>query len=215
MRDTSIQGMGTVRNGPSNRLRDVHQLISRQAVSEIASWPERPRHAPVRQEQLMKVVRSHGVEHPITVVSRSDYLTEHPRHTNVVPRRVQYVAIADFHWLEAARALEMPFVSVVVQPMPRDSVHAYVLRRHCHDDYLGPLDEARLLRAALHAPGQTRSQNMFAEELGYSRATVSQRLSLLELTPGEQAALEAGELGLGHARRIVTDRRRSRDPKMT
>ncbi|MFJ7063278.1 ParB/RepB/Spo0J family partition protein [Streptomyces microflavus] len=188
------------------------RLIEEQPVSEVISWPERPRHNPAKAARLVESLVRYGVEHPIAVVARDDYLQGLPRQTNSVPRRFSYVAISDYHWLEAARALGLSHVPVWVRCMPPDSVAAFVLRRHGHDDHLGPLDEARLFHAALNAPGQTQSQNALARNLGWSRATASQRLALLKLTPGQQAALENNTLGIVEARQMVTTRRSRKAP---
>lgn len=141
------------------------------------------------------------------MVTREDYLEKLPRQANTVPRRYSYVAISDYHWLEAARELGMPQVPVWVRSMPMDSIAAFVLRRHGHDDHLGPLDEARLFYAALTAPGQTQSQNAFARSLGWNAATASQRLALLKLSPEQQAGLVDKSLSLHNARLMVTARR--------
>ncbi|MFG2775068.1 ParB/RepB/Spo0J family partition protein [Streptomyces sp. NPDC048350] len=188
------------------------RLIEEQPVSEVIAWPERPRHNPAEAARLMESLVKYGVEHPITVVSRKDYLQTLPRRANSVPRRFSFVAISDYHWLEAARTLGLSHVPVWVRCMPPDSIAAFVLRRHGHDDHLGPLDEAQLFHAALNAPGQTQSQNAFARSLGWSPATASQRLALLKLTPEQQAALEDNTLGIVEARQMVTTRRSRKDP---
>ncbi|WP_411078381.1 ParB/RepB/Spo0J family partition protein [Streptomyces sp. cmx-10-25] len=144
------------------------------------------------------------MEQPITVVSRDDYLHRLPRQANSVPRRFSYVAISDYHWLEAARALGLSHVPVWVRCMPPDSIAAFVLRRHEYDDHLGPLDEARLFSAALNAPGQTESQNAFARRLGWSTTKASHRLALLRLLPDQQAALADNRLSLAEARNLLT-----------
>ncbi|WPO76180.1 hypothetical protein [Streptomyces sp. KN37] len=188
------------------------RLIEEQPLSEVISWPERPRHNPAKAARLMESLVKHGVEHPITVVPRNEYLDRLPRQTNSVPRRFSYVAISEYHWLEAARALGLPHVPVWVRCMPPDSIAAFVLRRHGHDDHLGPLDEARLFYAALNAPGQTQSQNAFARSVGWSPTTASHRLALLKLTPDQQAALEDNTLGIVEARQMVTTRRSRKAP---
>ncbi|WP_432127504.1 ParB/RepB/Spo0J family partition protein [Streptomyces sp. bgisy082] len=188
------------------------RLIDEQPVAEVISWPERPRHNPTQAVRLRESLVRYGVEQPITVVCRDEYLQRLPRQANSVPRRFSYVAISDYHWLEAARTLGLSHVPVWVRCMPPDSIAAFVLRRHGYDDHLGPLDEARLLDAALNAPGQTESQNAFARRLGWSPTTVSHRLALLRLLPDQQAALEDGRLSLAEARKLLTT---PRSPKVS
>ncbi|MFJ4576780.1 ParB/RepB/Spo0J family partition protein [Streptomyces sp. NPDC088846] len=183
------------------------RLIEEQPVAEVISWPERPRHTLAKESQLKASLVKHGVEHPITVVSREAYLKKLPRQTNSVQRCFSYVAISDYHWLEAARSLGWTRIPVLVRDMPQDSIAAFVLRRHRHNDYLGPLDEASLLHAALSAPGRTESQNAYARSLGWSPTTASQRLALLKLTPEKQAALSANDLSIVEARQMVSTRR--------
>ncbi|HEY9327097.1 MAG TPA: ParB/RepB/Spo0J family partition protein [Streptomyces sp.] len=183
------------------------RLIEEQPVAEVISWPERPRHTLPRESQLKASLVKHGVEYPITVVSREAYLERLPRQTNSVQRCYSYVAIGDYHWLEAARSLKWDRIPVLVRDMPQDSIAAFVLRRHRHDDYLGPLDQAELLHAALNAPGQTESQNAYARSLGWSPTTASQRLALRKLTPEKQAALSANELSIMEARQMASTRR--------
>ena len=66
---------------------------------------------------------------------------------------------------------------------------------------LGPLEEAEAYRRLVDEFGLTQLQ--VAERMGRSRATVTNRLRLLELPPALLDALAAGRISEGHARALL------------
>ncbi|MFE2728037.1 ParB/RepB/Spo0J family partition protein, partial [Kitasatospora sp. NPDC059327] len=186
-------------------------FIERLPVGAVIAAPGRPRHAPANWAALVNTVRRYGVEHLITVVSRADFVQARPRYAAVIRKAVSYVAVADLHHLDAARTAGITHVPVLHRPMPPD-LAAFLARKHFLGDHLGPIEEARLLDDVLEESDPRPGQNEVARDQALSKGMVTKRLTLLDLIPEHQAAVERGDLPLHKADGLLGPQRPASRP---
>ena len=164
-------------------------------IDSIAPNPEQPRSAfdDEALEELTASVREHGVIQPLLV-------TELPEDASSAgaPR---YQLIAGERRLRAAEAAGLDRVPVTVrESVPREQLVLALIENVQRED-LNPLEESRAYRRLVDDYGLTQQQ--VAERVGRSRASVANRLRLLELGPPAQHALVEGAISEGHARALL------------
>ncbi|MCR9277904.1 MAG: ParB/RepB/Spo0J family partition protein [Pseudomonadaceae bacterium] len=93
-------------------------------------------------------------------------------------------------------------IPVLVRDVSDEDVIAMALIENIQREDLSPLEEARAL-ARLRDEFQLTQQEV-ADAVGKSRVAVANLLRLLNVAPGVQALLEAGELEMGHARALLS-----------
>jgi ParB family chromosome partitioning protein len=212
MADTNGQGRTTRRSSdvPRGLGRGLSALIPdapaepRQAalgavheapIDSIAPNPEQPRSAfdDDALEELTASVREHGVIQPLLVTQ----LPDEPGSAGA-PR---YQLIAGERRLRAAQAAGLRRVPVTVrESVPREQLVLALIENVQRED-LNPLEESRAYRRLVDDYGLTQQQ--VAERVGRSRAAVTNRLRLLELSPQAQQALVEGSISEGHARALL------------
>ena len=185
--DTPIEapGAGDARPGA------VHEA----PIDAIAPNPEQPRTAfdDEALADLTNSVREHGVIQPLLVTR----LPDEPG----APGRLQYQLIAGERRLRAAQAAGLERVPVTVrESVPRDQLELALIENVQRQD-LNPLEESRAYKRLVDDFGLTQQQ--VADRVGRSRASVTNRLRLLDLSPPAQAALVAGAISEGHARALL------------
>lgn len=164
-------------------------------IDSIAPNPEQPRSAfdDEALEELTASVREHGVIQPLLV-------TELPEDASS-PGGPRYQLIAGERRLRAAQAAGLERVPVTVrESVPREQLVLALIENVQRED-LNPLEESRAYKRLVDDYGLTQQQ--VAERVGRSRASVTNRLRLLELGPPAQHALVEGAISEGHARALL------------
>lgn len=113
----------------------------------------------------------------------------------------QYELIAGERRWRAAQLAGLHEVPAVVRDVPDESAIAMALIENIQRENLNPLEEAIALKRLMDEFGMTHQQ--VADAVGRSRAAVSNLLRLLELSLQVKPMVEAGELGMGHARALL------------
>lgn len=122
----------------------------------------------------------------------------------VVVRRIgggEYELIAGERRWRAAQLSGMHEIPAVVRDIPDQAAAAMSLIENIQREDLSALEEATGLRRLIDEFGLTHQQT--AEAVGRSRASVTNLLRLLELTPEVKSMLERRELEMGHARALL------------
>jgi ParB family chromosome partitioning protein len=143
-------------------------------------------------EELAASIRAQGVVQPIVV---------RPLDT-AQPAAVQrYEIVAGERRWRAAQIAGLETIPAVIRRVPDDSAIAMALIENIQRENLNPLEEARALDRLISEFGVTHQQA--ADAIGRSRATVSNLLRLLELSPEVCELVEKRELEMGHARALL------------
>ena len=164
-------------------------------IGSIAPNPEQPRTAfdDEALDELTASVREHGVIQPLLVTR----LPDEPG----APDAPRYQLIAGERRLRAARAAGLERVPVTVrESVPREQLVLALIENVQRED-LNPLEESRAYKRLVDDHGLTQQQ--VAERVGRSRASVANRLRLLDLTPEARRALAGGAISEGHARALL------------
>ncbi|MFJ8789376.1 ParB/RepB/Spo0J family partition protein [Streptomyces sp. NPDC102462] len=157
--------------------------------NRISLNPDNPRSALGDLTDLAGSLKTHGQKQAITVMNRDAYVKANPdREADIEPDSA-YVVIDGSSRLAAAREAGLAAVKVMVsdeQGATSEELLESALVANIHRQDLEELDEARALQRLLAIHG---SQRALAKRLHRSQGWVSQRLSLLNLTPELQARI--------------------------
>jgi ParB family chromosome partitioning protein len=139
-------------------------------------------------DELIRSVRVHGILQPLL-------LRPHP----TVAGRYQIIA-GERRW-RAAQAAGLHEVPALIRGLSDTDTAAAALVENLLREGLDPIEEAegfaRLIREFKH------TQEALSDIVGKSRSHVANMLRLLNLPPGVQAFVRAGQLTAGHARALV------------
>lgn len=136
-------------------------------------------------EQLAESIRTQGILQPIVVRAKEE----------------GYEIIAGERRWRAAQLAGLSTVPVIVRDIPDEAAMAIALIENIQRENLNPLEEALALKRLSEELGLTHLQ--VAEAIGKSRASVTNMLRLLSLSPEVQALLEQGQIEMGHARALL------------
>ncbi|NKC11294.1 MAG: ParB/RepB/Spo0J family partition protein [Gammaproteobacteria bacterium] len=142
-------------------------------------------------EALTESIRAQGVIQPIVV---------RPLVGGSGGSRFEIIA-GERRW-RAAQGAGLAEIPALVRQVNDETALAVALVENLQREDLNPLEEARALKRLIAEFDMTHQE--VATVLGRSRATVSNALRLLELTPEVSAMLEDGRLDMGHARALLT-----------
>ena len=112
-----------------------------------------------------------------------------------------YEIIAGERRWRAAQLAGLATVPVVVREIPDEAAIAITLIENIQRENLNPVEEAQALARLSEEFGLTHQE--VADSVGRSRAAVSNLLRLLTLNADVRAALEQGQLDMGHARALL------------
>ncbi|MFB0631808.1 ParB/RepB/Spo0J family partition protein [Streptomyces sp. AB3(2024)] len=151
--------------------------------------------------ELAESLAVRGQLQPLAVATRMAFMEAHPGATDGLGR-APYVVIDGNRRLAAAHLAGLKTIQIHVN----DSLSASAadilesaLIANVHRVDVAPMDQARALQELVDVHG---SQAQVAKRIGKTPAWVSQRLTLLNLTPTLQEKVETGELKVEPARRI-------------
>jgi ParB family chromosome partitioning protein len=137
-------------------------------------------------KSLADSIRAQGVVQPIVVRPLS---------------KGRYELVAGERRWRAAQAAGLGEIPAVVRDMADDAALAIALIENIQREELNPLEEARALRRLVDEFDMTHQAA--ADAVGRSRASISNALRLLDLTPSVAELLDAGSLEMGHARALL------------
>lgn len=157
-------------------------------VDAIHPGKYQPRTAidPEALEALAQSIRTQGVVQPIVVRPAGD-------------ERFELIA-GERRW-RASRLAGLSVIPALVRDVPDRVAMAVALIENIQRENLNPLEEAAALRRLIDECEMTHQQ--CAEAVGRSRASVSNLLRLMELSPDVQELVNRGELDMGHARALL------------
>lgn len=140
-------------------------------------------------EELAASIRVHGVLQPIVV-----------RPLDTEPGYFEILA-GERRW-RAAQLAQLQEVPVIIrQDVPDAVAVAVALIENIQRENLNPLEEARAIQRLIEEFGLTHQAA--AEQIGRSRAAVSNLLRLLDLGTETKDLVESGDLEMGHARALL------------
>jgi ParB family chromosome partitioning protein len=142
--------------------------------------------------ELAESIKAQGVVQPIVVRPLAE-LSE--------GGSTRYEIIAGERRWRAAQMAGLADIPAVIRAIPDEAAIAVALIENIQRENLNPLEEARALERLISEFGVTHQQA--ADAVGRSRASVSNLLRLLELSPEVCALLEQRALEMGHARALL------------
>jgi ParB family chromosome partitioning protein len=157
-------------------------------VSAITPNPMQPRTAidPEALKDLAASIREHGLIQPLIVTQQG-------------PERYQLIA-GERRW-QAARAIGLAAVPVIVKEATTQQLLELALVENVQRADLSPLEEAAAFRQLVDEFGLTQEQ--VAERVGKSRVAVTNTMRLLKLPSEVKQALTDGTIDEGHARALL------------
>jgi len=138
-------------------------------------------------EELADSIRAQGILQPLIVRARSD-------------NRYEIIA-GERRWRAAQRA-GLDKVPVIIREISDQTAIAFALIENIQRRDLNALEEAQALQRLLEEFHLTH--DAVAQAVGKSRATISNLLRLLQLSPAVKDLLAQGQLEMGHARALLT-----------
>jgi ParB family transcriptional regulator, chromosome partitioning protein len=142
--------------------------------------------------ELADSIRAQGVVQPIVV---------RPLAAPGSGESQRYEIIAGERRWRAAQMAGLTEIAAVIRAIPDEAAIAVALIENIQRENLNPLEEARALTRLITEFGVTHQEA--AAAVGRSRATVSNLLRLLELSPEVCELVERRELEMGHARALL------------
>ncbi|WP_327348993.1 ParB/RepB/Spo0J family partition protein [Streptomyces europaeiscabiei] len=155
----------------------------------ISLNPDNPRSILGDLTDLAGSLTTHGQKQAITVMNRDAYIKANPDREADLEPDTTHVVIDGSSRLAAARDAQLTTVKIMVsddQGTTSEELLESALVANIHRQDLEELDEARALQRLLAIHG---SQTALAKRLHRSQGWVSQRLTLLNLTPELQARI--------------------------
>jgi ParB family chromosome partitioning protein len=158
------------------------------SVTQIETNPHQPR-TKFNGEQLSDLaasIKEHGVIQPL-IVTQGD-------------SPESYTLIAGERRLQAAKLAKLEKVPVIVREATEEELLLLALIENVQRADLSPLETAEAYKHLAEQFNFTQVQ--IADRVGKSRVSVTNTLSLLELSPAVRQALADGEISEGHARAL-------------
>ena len=146
-----------------------------------------------RLEELAQSIRANGVIQPI-VVRRAAAAG--------AAGNDQYEIVAGERRWRAAQRAGLLKVPVAVREVPDDKLLEVALIENIQREDLNPIEEAQAYRRLTDE--LQLSQESIAAQVGKDRATVSNYMRLLRLPTEVRTALAEGDMGMGHARALLS-----------
>ncbi|MDR1660652.1 MAG: ParB/RepB/Spo0J family partition protein [Desulfovibrio sp.] len=157
-------------------------------VAALKPNPSQPRQSfdPVAHRELMESIRAQGIIQPLLVRSAGENSWE--------------IVAGERRW-RAAREAGLREVPVYVRDLTDQEIMVAALTENLQREDLNPVEEAQALEKLQKMLQLT--QEALADRLGKSRATITNALRLLKLSPEAKADLRDGIISPGHARCLL------------
>jgi ParB family chromosome partitioning protein len=169
----------------------------------ISQNPDNPREALHGIEEMADTFDSVGQVTAITVATRQAYLEQRPARVGELEPDTEYVVVDGHRRLAAARLLAWDSIRVMVddaQVSSDERLLEAAFVANTQRDNMTDLEQAAALKKLVEFYG---SQGKAAKRLGMTQANISQRLSLLSLSPELQADLNTGARQVKHVRGLA------------
>lgn len=182
------RGLDALLNAPGSEPRRVLEV----EVHRLQPNPSQPRARFETEalEDLARSIRANGVLQPILVR----------------PSNGKYEIIAGERRWRAAQRAGLQRVPVIVRETADAQMLELALVENLQREDLNPVEEARAYQVLVE--DLDLSQEEVARKVGKERATVANTLRLLHLPKMALDALEAGQITTGHAKAILSQKRR-------
>jgi ParB family transcriptional regulator, chromosome partitioning protein len=156
--------------------------------------PDNPRKEAGDVTELANSIRQHGIKHRIIVRPAPEFGEGH------------YMIMDGYRRWVAAQIVLTSVTVDVENPHPDENLAIseilMALVTSLHTEKLGPMEKARAYQRLMKEGGMTQKQ--VADTMGFkSDSSVNQYLSLLELSPGYQKAVETGRVSVARAMEAV------------
>ncbi|MCZ0983791.1 ParB/RepB/Spo0J family partition protein [Streptomyces diastatochromogenes] len=173
------------------------------APAVVSFNPDNPRDEIGDVSDLVETLTEVGQITAITVATTEAYLANRPERRTELDDGAAYVVIDGHRRLKAVREAGLPTIKVMLGDEFASTDEtlleaAYIANARRKD--LSELEDAQALQQLVKFYG---SQHKAAKRLGISQPLISQKLSLLSLTPELQADLEAGRRNVSHLRNMA------------
>jgi len=180
---------------PAQRTIKPDEAIHQLAVEKIGPGPFQPRRG-IKEEQLRELalsIEGQGIIQPIVVRERA-----------VVDSQtgIRYEIIAGERRWRAAQLVGLDVVPVVIRAMSDASAVAIALIENIQRENLNPLEEAGAFQRLIIEYEMTHQE--VANAVGRARASITNALRLLDLSPSVQALLNDAKINMGHARSLLS-----------
>ena len=180
---------------PAQRTIKPDEAIHQLAVEKIGPGPFQPRRD-IKEEQLKELalsIEGQGIIQPIVVTERA-----------VVDSQtgIRYEIIAGERRWRAAQLAGLDVVPVVIRAMSDASAVAIALIENIQRENLNPLEEAGAFQRLIIDYEMTHQE--VANAVGRARASITNALRLLDLSPSVQALLNDAKINMGHARSLLS-----------
>ncbi|MET9656781.1 ParB/RepB/Spo0J family partition protein [Streptomyces sp. NPDC006510] len=172
-------------------------------TADVSFNPDNPREALGDVSDLAESFSEVGQIVAITIATVDAYLASRPDRQTDLDAGAKYVVIDGNRRLKAAREIDLPTIKVMLgdefASTDESLLEAAFIANAKRKD-LSELEEAQALQRLVKFYG---SQHQAAKRLSMSQPLISQKLSLLTLTPELQADLEAGRRNVSHLRNMA------------
>ncbi|MEW1615657.1 MULTISPECIES: ParB/RepB/Spo0J family partition protein [unclassified Streptomyces] len=172
-------------------------------LTEVSANPDNPRETLGDISGMADSLTEIGQIQSITVASVEAYLRDRPERASELEPGANFVVVDGHRRLAGARAAGLATIKVTVDDArvtTDETLLESAFVANAQRENLSDLEEAAALRTLVAFYG---SQHKAARRLGVTQPYISQRLSLLELTPELQADLEAGRRKVEHVRGLA------------
>lgn len=177
-----------------------HQL----PIEAISQNPDNPRESLRGIEEMADTFSTVGQITAITVATVHAYLEERPGRAGELDPDTKYVVVDGHRRLAAARSLGWQQIRVMVDDAQVSSDQRLLeaaFIANTQRDNMTEIEQATALKKLVDFYG---SQGKAAKHLGKTQAFISQRLSLLSLSPELQADLNTGARQVKHVRNLAS-----------
>ncbi|MBK3603251.1 MULTISPECIES: ParB/RepB/Spo0J family partition protein [unclassified Streptomyces] len=172
-------------------------------TADVSFNPDNPREELGDVSDLVESFTEVGQIVAITIATTEAYLSNRPDRRGDLDEGAKYVVIDGNRRLKAARDAGLPTIKIMLgdefASTDETLLEAAFIANAKRKD-LSELEEAQALQRLVTFYG---SQHKAAKRLGMSQPLISQKLSLLALTPELQADLEAGRRNVSHLRNMT------------
>ena len=156
-------------------------------------WLQAGRYQPRREfaqdalEDLANSIRTQGIINPIVV--------------RLIDENCYEIIAGERRW-RAAQLAKLNEVPVLIKVISDETALAISLIENIQRQDLNPLEEAEGIQRLINEFKLTHQE--IAKTLGRSRATITNLLRLLSLTPQVKLLLQQGQIEMGHARALLS-----------
>lgn len=183
-----VLGRGLSNLLDSTVVAEAGERVQEIPVDKIRPNPENPRKKFERTaiEELAQTIKKHGLLQPILVQKKDDH----------------YIVISGERRLRSLIHLGMAKAPCIVKELDRRKTLEVSLIENIQREQLDAIEEANVYKLLLADFSLT--QEDLAEQVGKNRATIANRLRLLNLPVEVQAAIADGRLTEGQARPLLS-----------